>query len=523
MQNLNVVGVPSEAPRPQETSSKPIRTEESSFKRHFDSQIDQGQSKSQDKSQAAGQVPIKHEAQAGAAASPSKLRGTDHETADQRREQGGIVGGTKASVQPASAVTEQNGGQIQLNPLSDEVLAVSDLVDVSSGVDDSLNLSGLDSSNYFSPQSPHSVDAALASQGHLSKLTSRTELPVAELTAPEPLSTDLSSKLSSVELSSAGLSATGLSATGLSATEQGLASQTFLSQPVSTQSTLATTLPPLRNGVLSLAASKSVFTDGVHGGGHAEDLGSVLASKAASLSTSTYSVAAPTFSPASTSSVDSIDALSQQVLGTQEGKMKTVEYSSNLGLMNSSLAPSELPSSLSSVSSLTEQVDALAPSNLSDRSMGAQSLSQASSPARFFVNVEFGRSEWNSNVAAKVAQMAAQNLKHAEIQLDPPELGPLQVRVQVNTDQASVSFTAQSAQVRDALEQGSQRLRDLFEAEGMNLVDVDVSDQQQGNDQNPDDLDSQNAQGSSVENRDESFDEQEAKSTVMQAGVDHFV
>jgi len=147
--------------------------------------------------------------------------------------------------------------------------------------------------------------------------------------------------------------------------------------------------------------------------------------------------------------------------------------------MNSSLAPSELPSSLSSVSSLTEQVDALAPSNLSDRSMGAQSLSQASSPARFFVNVEFGRSEWNSNVAAKVAQMAAQNLKHAEIQLDPPELGPLQVRVQVNTDQASVSFTAQSAQVRDALEQGSQRLRDLFEAEGMNLVDVDVSDQQQ--------------------------------------------
>jgi|GEM_PF-2857926 len=518
MQNLNVVGVPSEAPRPQETSIKPIRTEESSFKRHFDSQIDQGQSKSQDKSQAPSKASSKHEAQAGAAASPSKLRGSDHETSDQRLEQGGIVGGTKASVQPASAVTELNGGQIQLNPLSDEVLAVSDLVDVSSSVDDSLNLSGLDSSNYFSPQSPHSVDAALASQGHLSKLTSRTELPVAELTAPEPLSTDLSSKLSSVELSSAGLSAT-----GLSATEPGLASQTFLSQPVSTQSTLATTLPPLRNGVLSLAASKSVFTDGVHGGGHAEDLGSVLASKAASLSTSTYSVAAPTFSPASTSSVDSIDALSQQVLGTQEGKMKTVEYSSNLGLMNSSLAPSELPSSLSSVSSLTEQVDALAPSNLSDRSMGAQSLSQASSPARFFVNVEFGRSEWNSNVAAKVAQMAAQNLKHAEIQLDPPELGPLQVRVQVNTDQASVSFTAQSAQVRDALEQGSQRLRDLFEAEGMNLVDVDVSDQQQENDQNPDDLDSQNAQGSSVENRDESFDEQEAKSTVMQAGVDHFV
>ena len=109
--------------------------------------------------------------------------------------------------------------------------------------------------------------------------------------------------------------------------------------------------------------------------------------------------------------------------------------------------------------------------------------------ARFTVSVQFGKPTWNENLAGKVAQMAAQNLNFAEIQLDPPELGPLQVRVQVNQDQASVVFTAASAQVREALEQANPKLREMFEAEGLDLVDVDVSDQ--GQQETEDELDSE--------------------------------
>lgn len=84
--------------------------------------------------------------------------------------------------------------------------------------------------------------------------------------------------------------------------------------------------------------------------------------------------------------------------------------------------------------------------------------------------------EWHSAIAERVAVMAAKNLSSAEIQLDPPELGQLLVRVTLNQEQASVNFSSQHAAVRDALDQTSHRLREMFEAEGMNLVNVDVSD-----------------------------------------------
>lgn len=85
-------------------------------------------------------------------------------------------------------------------------------------------------------------------------------------------------------------------------------------------------------------------------------------------------------------------------------------------------------------------------------------------------------------VGERVLVMAAGNIKSAEIQLDPPELGQLQVRVTLNQDQAAVSFTVQNAQAREQLEQSSAKLREMFEQEGMDLVDVDVSDGQQQSD-----------------------------------------
>lgn len=92
------------------------------------------------------------------------------------------------------------------------------------------------------------------------------------------------------------------------------------------------------------------------------------------------------------------------------------------------------------------------------------------------VPVPVGQPQWPAAIAEKVMWMSAQGLSSAEIHLDPAELGPLQVRVTVNQDQASVAFTSQHAAVREALDQGAFRLREMFNSEGMSLVNVDVSD-----------------------------------------------
>ena len=84
---------------------------------------------------------------------------------------------------------------------------------------------------------------------------------------------------------------------------------------------------------------------------------------------------------------------------------------------------------------------------------------------------------WSEAVVDKVMWLSSQNLKSAEIQLDPAELGRLEVRVDISKDQTQVTFASPHAGVRDTLEGQMQRLRDLFTQQGMNLLDVNVSDQ----------------------------------------------
>lgn len=85
---------------------------------------------------------------------------------------------------------------------------------------------------------------------------------------------------------------------------------------------------------------------------------------------------------------------------------------------------------------------------------------------------------WSEAVTDRVMWLSSQNLKSAEIQLDPAELGRLEVRISFNQDGATqVTFVSPHGQVRDALESQMYRLRELFAQQGMNQLDVNVSDQ----------------------------------------------
>ena len=87
----------------------------------------------------------------------------------------------------------------------------------------------------------------------------------------------------------------------------------------------------------------------------------------------------------------------------------------------------------------------------------------------------FRQPGWDQALSERVLWAASQKLQSAEIRLNPPNLGPIEVRVHMQQDQAQVSFTAQHAVVREALESSMPRLREMLNANGFNLVDVDVS------------------------------------------------
>lgn len=88
-----------------------------------------------------------------------------------------------------------------------------------------------------------------------------------------------------------------------------------------------------------------------------------------------------------------------------------------------------------------------------------------------------GSHAWRDALGERVMVMAARNGQVAEIQLDPPELGSLKIRLHIGQDQVSVSFSSPHASVRDAVEQSIPRLREMMEEQGLSLGESSVSDQ----------------------------------------------
>ena len=96
--------------------------------------------------------------------------------------------------------------------------------------------------------------------------------------------------------------------------------------------------------------------------------------------------------------------------------------------------------------------------------------------------VNIHKPEGQQQLNEKIRWMVNARNTMAEIRLDPPELGSMQVRVNVSGDAASVSFVVQSQQAKDALAEAMPRLRDMLSEQGIELGDAQVrKDNSSGN------------------------------------------
>ncbi|VVO77724.1 hypothetical protein PS838_01633 [Pseudomonas fluorescens] len=94
------------------------------------------------------------------------------------------------------------------------------------------------------------------------------------------------------------------------------------------------------------------------------------------------------------------------------------------------------------------------------------------------------QSGWSEEVVNRVMYLSSTNLKAADIQLQPAELGRLDIRVNMVPDQQTqVTFMSAHPGVREALDGQMHRLREMFAQQGMGQVDVNVSDQSRGSQQ----------------------------------------
>ncbi|WP_420592023.1 flagellar hook-length control protein FliK [Bacterioplanoides sp.] len=96
--------------------------------------------------------------------------------------------------------------------------------------------------------------------------------------------------------------------------------------------------------------------------------------------------------------------------------------------------------------------------------------------------LDFGRDkqQWTPAMGSRIVTMVAENIQQAEIHLDPPELGSLEIKLQVNQEQANVQVQVQNPQVKEVLEANAQRLKDELAEQGLELAGFDVSQQEHG-------------------------------------------
>ncbi|MEZ5569433.1 MAG: flagellar hook-length control protein FliK [Halioglobus sp.] len=83
---------------------------------------------------------------------------------------------------------------------------------------------------------------------------------------------------------------------------------------------------------------------------------------------------------------------------------------------------------------------------------------------------------FHTELAGRISLLMRDGLSEARLQMNPPELGRLDIKISTDGDQARVSFLVQGADTRDAIEQAMPRLRELLEQSGLQLSRFDVSD-----------------------------------------------
>ena len=92
---------------------------------------------------------------------------------------------------------------------------------------------------------------------------------------------------------------------------------------------------------------------------------------------------------------------------------------------------------------------------------------------------------WAQGFGERVTWLAKQDIQAAQITLNPPQLGPIQITLSLNGDQATANFGVANADVRQVVENSLPQLREMLASAGIQLGDANVGAQlpQQARDQ----------------------------------------
>jgi len=110
---------------------------------------------------------------------------------------------------------------------------------------------------------------------------------------------------------------------------------------------------------------------------------------------------------------------------------------------------------------------------------GMHNIITSNTPANIAqtVTAPVGSNGWAGEFSQKIVWISNQQNHSAELHLNPPDLGPLNVVIKMSDNQLTAQFTSPHSAVRDAVENALPKLREILADNNIMLGNATVSDQ----------------------------------------------
>lgn len=91
------------------------------------------------------------------------------------------------------------------------------------------------------------------------------------------------------------------------------------------------------------------------------------------------------------------------------------------------------------------------------------------------ISVPLKSPDWGNELSNRVSWMVQHDVQTANIKINPPHLGPLEVHVSMNKDHVDVSFNSHHVAVKEALDASMPKLKEMLGSSGLQLGDANVN------------------------------------------------
>jgi flagellar hook-length control protein FliK len=194
-------------------------------------------------------------------------------------------------------------------------------------------------------------------------------------------------------------------------------------------------------------------------------------------------------SPAATAKPDQLTAIAvnAETAAAQQSAKADFQSAMTATTAHATVAAAALPGQIAAALSPDSlQADDTGPDSIGSPILAAAAqhalLNTVSAPASAAGNAlapSVGSAAWSQALGEKIVWMTAGAQQTASLTLNPPNLGPLQIVLNVTNDQATASFFSAQPDVRHALEAAMPKLREMMNESGIQLGQATVSAEQQ--------------------------------------------